>query len=63
MKNGKRQATSLEEIRRLLESGVLYKNISALTGWHKGELSLMAKCWNIPRQRGTFKRTAKSDGK
>jgi hypothetical protein len=53
---GKRQKFSLEQIKGMLVSGLLFRDIHEITGWQMSELSLMCKCWGIPRQRGKHDR-------
>jgi hypothetical protein len=50
---------SLEEIRALLESGMILRRVSVLCGYTVSELSLMCKLWAIPRKQGRPRKAAR----
>jgi hypothetical protein len=52
MKKIKREEMALEDIRRLLESGMLLRHVGKLSNYSTTELSLMCRCWGIKRKRG-----------
>jgi hypothetical protein len=58
MRKIKRREMTVEEIRRLLESGMLLRRVSALCGYTQSELSIMCRCWNIGRGSGRRKKVS-----
>ena len=52
MAKPKRSEMTFEEIRALLESGMILRRVHLLCGYTVSELSLMCKLWGIPRKQG-----------
>jgi hypothetical protein len=51
----KRNTAPIAEVKKLLKAGNLLRIVTAHTGYSKGELSLMCKCWGIARGGGRRK--------
>jgi hypothetical protein len=45
----------LEDIRKLLEMGLVYRKIAEICGYPISSISTMARCWNIDRPMGRRK--------
>lgn len=56
MKHNKiRNTAPLAEVKKLLKTDALLREVTATTGYSKGELFLMSKCWGIARGSGRRK--------
>ena len=59
MPKAKRSEMTLQEIRALLESGMILRRVHALCGYTVSELSLMCKLWGIARKQGRPRKAAR----
>jgi hypothetical protein len=50
---------TLQEIRALLESGLILRRVHTLCGYTISELSLMCKLWGIARKQGRPRKAAR----